>query len=328
MKKQIVLSLACVAGAFSGGAFSAQGEYWEITTKMEMPGMPFAMPAQTMKVCIAKGAEQDPRSSSDKNCEVTDVKTSGNKTSWKVRCNQNGEVMTGSGEASGNADKSEGTIHLNGMSGGTKVDMTQSYVNKRLGGSCDAEEQSKKIMGQVCDTSGYDTQQWIYSTERFVKDTHNTCPGKKEAACNVVRKEAPRDVNAYSALVQIDKNNGGSIAKGCGISMEATTKAICKTLSSSNADVLASYCPAEAKAYRENERRKACEGRSYTAKEDLSKCLVGKEGENRSNDVQAKGNPVAPPAGDSSANTAPPESANPAAALMDGAKKLKGLFGL
>lgn len=333
MKKRLIAGLVCTAAAISVPAWSAQGEYWELSTKMEMSGMPFAMPAQTVKVCIAKGAEQDPRASADKSCEVMDVKSSGNKTSWKVRCNQNGDIMTGVGESSGSADKNEGTIRLSGVSHGTKIDMTQTYSNKRIGGACDTEEQTKKIMAQVCDTSGYDTAQWIYGAERFIRDTGNACPGKKEKACDVARKEPLRDEKAYVALVTADKNNGGLIAKACGINMDTTTKSICKTFNASNADTLGAYCPAEAKVYRENERRKACEGRSYTAKEDLGKCLTGDA-------ASATGKAVLPKAADSAkkstdaaappaeGSTPSPEVVNPAAAIMDSAKKLKGLFGL
>ena len=55
MKYLTIASLTCAVSAFSSLAFGAPGEYWEVITKMEMAGMPFAMPGQTMKVCIAKG---------------------------------------------------------------------------------------------------------------------------------------------------------------------------------------------------------------------------------------------------------------------------------
>lgn len=322
MKTPGTARLVCAVGAWivtalaASPALAAPGEFWEVTSKMDIPGMPFAMPARTARVCIAKGAEKDPKYASDKECVVSDVKNSGNKTSWKVRCNQKGEIMTGVGEMSGNADKSEGTIHLSGTSGGSPIDMTQTYASKRIGGACDPDEQTRKVVAQVCDTSGFDTVQWISSAERFIKDTSNTCPGKKEMACDVIRKEAPHDANAFATFIAADKSSGGAVAKGCRVNVAATTKAICKTFSSSNAAALSGSCPAEAKALRENERRKACEGRSYTAKEDLSKCLAGKPGSGPAEDEAPVANPEKPNLG------------NPAAAVIDGAKALKGLFGL
>jgi hypothetical protein len=208
---------------------------------------------------------------------------------------------------------------LTGMSGGTKIDMTQTYSNRRLGGVCDADEMGKKITAQVCDTTGYETLQWISSAERFIKD-NNTCPGKRELMCDAVRKDVPHDANTFAFFMNTEKANGAMIAKACRINTEATTKAMCKTLNAGNLNALGAYCPAEANDYREDERRRACEGRSYTAKEDLSRCLTGKEGEKTLPQVVENVKQPAQPPADSGV-------ANPAAALIDGAKKLKGLFG-
>jgi hypothetical protein len=43
---------------FSSSLMAAPGD-GEITAKMEMEGTPFAMPAQTSKVCMPKGGESD-----------------------------------------------------------------------------------------------------------------------------------------------------------------------------------------------------------------------------------------------------------------------------
>lgn len=336
MNKSLLATFVCTAGLFCTAAWSAPGEYWEITSKMEMPGMPMAMPATTTKVCIAKGSEKNPPPNKD--CEMTDVRTSGNKTLWKVRCNHNGEIMTGSGEMSGNADKSEGTTRLSGKSGGQNIDMTMAYQSRRIGGSCDSDEMMNKIKGQICDTSKYSTNDWIGNAERFLKD-QTTCPGKKEPMCNAVRKDAVREAGVYQYLATIEKNNGGLIARSCGLDMEATTRAMCKSLPGSKVEAMASYCPAEAKAHRDAARKKACEGRSYTSKGDLSKCLSGASTDNDSaasdQDAapgsQSKGSnkgkaAAAPTAAPTPAPT--PAAPNPADAVLDGAKKLKGLFGL
>jgi hypothetical protein len=324
-----------------------------MTVKMEMPGMPFAMPATTTKICIPKGAERDPKHmNSDKDCVMTDMKQSGNKTSWKMRCNRKGEVMEGAGEMSGTPDNSEGTVRLNGMSDGHKIDMTQTYRNKRLGGSCDTEELANKAKAQIaqsCDAQTKDTVGSIYMSRMLLDE--KTCPGKKQPFCEALRRDSVRDANVYIALVNVEKSADSRVANACGISMDATTKAICKSLNANNVGALTPYCPAEAKAYRENARRKACEGRSYTAKEDLGKCLAGldvnhdeDEGSTQSDDGQpqrkgrARANANAAGAGatgtakpgDDARSTAPaqPSQPNPAQDLLDGAKKLKGLFGL
>lgn len=127
------------AAVWTFSAHAAPGEYWELTTKMDMPGMPMAMPATTMKLCVAKGAERDPRYSADKDCTLSDVKINSNGSSWKVRCVKDGEVMTGIGEMKGDANQWAGTIRMSGVTGGQKFDMTSHLQSKRLGGNCDAK---------------------------------------------------------------------------------------------------------------------------------------------------------------------------------------------
>lgn len=331
-------------------SFAAPGEYWELTSKMDMPGMPMAMPATTMKVCVPIGGERDPKYAADKNCVVSDVVNSGNKTSWKMRCNHDGEIMIGSGEMSGTRDSSEGTMRLSGTSGGKKFDMTNTYKNRRVGGACDTEEQSNKMkaqaqaaQAQACDAGRADLAEKITMGSLLLDE--KTCPGKKQPFCESVRAEAPRDAKIYATLVEFGKNQ---VIQGCGINLTATTQAICKTVNGNNVSTLTRYCPAEAKLYRENARRKACESRSFTAREDLSKCLRGQQGDDVSSQESAdeatemtktKGKPrvtgnttSAAPAQEQIANpvhgeTAPPSTPNPAESLIDGAKKLKGLFG-
>ena len=106
-------------------------ELWEVEAKMDMrisiPGM--AMPAVTNTACLSKGGEYKPEKFlQEKNCEMTDLKVVGNKTSWKVRCS--GQVdMEAQGEVARNADTLSGVIYVttNGMQ------MTQNISGKRIG---------------------------------------------------------------------------------------------------------------------------------------------------------------------------------------------------
>ena len=111
-------------------------ELWEVEAKMDMgisiPGM--AMPAVTNTVCLSKGAEYKPEKFlQEKNCEMTDLKVKGNKTSWKVRCSGQNE-MEAEGEVTRNADTLNGVIYVttNGMQ------MTQNISGKRIG-TCQQE---------------------------------------------------------------------------------------------------------------------------------------------------------------------------------------------
>lgn len=313
---------ACVAlpfAIFAVNSFAAPGEYWEITSKMEMPGMPFAMPATTAKVCIPKGGESDPRNSQSKDskCTFTDIQHSGNTVKYKGTCVSRDTTMNMSGETSHDSNSFHTKMKMSGDSHGRPMNMSMDSSGKRVGGSCDTEEQANKIKGEICDTTRFDAREWISRADFFLNNS--TCPGKKEPLCNAVRKDAPRDADVYELLLTTEKNNGNLIAKTCGLNMEATTKSLCKTVNGHNVGKLSAYCPAEAKAYREVARKKECEGRSYTAHEDLSKCLNGQGGDDNAGEGGSHSN----------AEADKPKSGadNPAKSVLEGAKKLKGLFG-
>src|SRR5512140_3297774 len=103
MKRNLFFCGGLVFAAFSLNAFAVPGEYWEITSQMDMPGMPMAMPAQTSKVCLPKGGESDPNRTQgkDSNCDFTDVNRSGNSVKVKGTCvNGHGDKMNVSGDTS------------------------------------------------------------------------------------------------------------------------------------------------------------------------------------------------------------------------------------
>lgn len=144
MGKTLRFSLALLFCTFASAASAAPGEWWEIDSKTEMPGMPYSIPATTTKVCVAKGAASDPRQTmQDPACKMTDVRTSGNKTTWKMHCVRNGEAMDGSGEFTGTPDNYQGVTRLKGTSGGHPIDMTSSYKGKRVGPACDSVKDNK-----------------------------------------------------------------------------------------------------------------------------------------------------------------------------------------
>jgi hypothetical protein len=341
MRKHAAVSL--VLGCISTLALAAPGEYWEITNKMEMQGM--SMPGMTQKVCLAKGGEKDPRNSGqkDKSCEMTDMKISGNKSSWKMRCDQNGEIITGSGEMSATPDRTEGVTHLSTKNG----DMTMSYVNKRVGGACDTEELMKKYQAQADAAKQASDQQ-----------TAKMCESYKSGL--------GRDVGSYFVL----KDQKSSLAKTCGVDMAVARKTLCKSVDINNshfveqvpgdghsayASPLQSECPGEMKAYMEASRKRLCEGRSFTGKPkvSLADCMKGagdaEEGMEQADPQEPampsaklkKGAKQAPSQADSAKTETAPATNAPGGiaipgmggatvspdAIIDGAKKLKSLFG-
>jgi hypothetical protein len=326
--KKVWLGVATLSlGMLSSSLLAAQGEWWEITGKMEMPGMPFAMPGQTSRVCMPKGGEKDPNYTQGKssNCKMTDVQQSGNTVKYKGTCVTDGETMNMVGETTHDGKSFKSKMKMTGKSGGEPINMTMTSNGKYIGGACDTEEMGRKAkaqldegMAKACDTSKYTASNWIYSANMFL-GPKPTCTGKKEPLCKAVRTEVPRDIEAYTVLEQQEKNAGvPSVAKACNVNMETMRKSLCKAKARSGPlHFLEANCPAEAKAFREVQRkREECEGRGFTSGAKMKKCMGGDwtgDAADEERTGKAKGDD------DSSAVSSD--------SVLEGAKKLKGLFG-
>ena len=322
MHKFLSAAMILVAWVFPSQVLAAPGEYWEVTTKMDMPGMPFAMPATTQKVCVAKGGEKDPRKSSkNKDCQMSDVKISGNKTSWKFSCKENGGTMTGSGEQTTSAGSFKGKMHISSEDG----DMTQTYSGKRVGGSCDSGAQAREVkkqadqmMAQTCDTDGRSISDLVGMADIFLAK-NSICADKRDTVCRAIRSGVNKDAEGYVTLVEHDKQRMpgyANVSKACGVNMNVATRSICKTINDESIDRLSPYCPKEAKAWREAARKRECDSLKFASKDEKAACLAGRSyttGHAANSQNASSGKSVIPD--------------NPAGAAIEGAKKLKGLFG-
>ena len=130
--KKLFLGLALSGVVISASVWAAgSDELWEIKTRMNL-GM--KVQAVTNKVCLPKGGVYMPeKSPQDNNCEMTDVKVTGNKTNWKMHCT--GENATETvGEVTRTADVIKGTIQMTMKDG----KLNQIISGKRVG-TCQAK---------------------------------------------------------------------------------------------------------------------------------------------------------------------------------------------
>jgi hypothetical protein len=130
MKTLIALAalLLPVAALAAGGM---QPGNYEFTTKMEMPGMPFAMPPMTAQRCLKKedldkNDQYRTDNSGSGDCEVKNLKQSGGKTTFDLACKD------------GTTGKAEYTVTDTGMTGKTVLTregtpMTMNMSAKRTG---------------------------------------------------------------------------------------------------------------------------------------------------------------------------------------------------
>ena len=116
---------------------AATGNRYRVTTKMEMVGMPMAMPAHTNEVCGPKSSSSQSMVPHQDNCQVLDFTIAGNKASFRMVCTGRG-AMTGTGEFE--------LLGADGYRGKITVDvqgqqMIMSFDGKRIG-DCDYAAES------------------------------------------------------------------------------------------------------------------------------------------------------------------------------------------
>lgn len=128
----IGITMTCLKVQASGPPM--QEGRWEISTEVEMPGMPEDMAMQSFKhtECLT-GDNFVPRNSkgsgSGGECEINDVRISGNTVSWTMQCDTGQGTMNGEGSITYNGDTFEGTMKTV-MSG---MEINQYLQGRRIG---------------------------------------------------------------------------------------------------------------------------------------------------------------------------------------------------
>ena len=130
----LLLLILLPVPVFAAGGM--QPGLWEVTTRMEMTGMPIQMPAQTVRHCytredVEKGERTVPRSD-DKDCKIKDYKLRGNTASWSIVCTgQN--AMSGTGTMTVNPTSFSGKSTFKMRGNGDAIDAVSHMSGKRIG---------------------------------------------------------------------------------------------------------------------------------------------------------------------------------------------------
>jgi len=110
----------------------ATDDLWEVTMKMEMPGMPMAMAPQVHRMCVAKAHKDEDMIPRRGNCRVTDSRRTGNKVAYRMSCTGD-EPMEVTGETTYGSDGYDGRMRMTTTSGGQAMEMMQTYSGRRVG---------------------------------------------------------------------------------------------------------------------------------------------------------------------------------------------------
>jgi hypothetical protein len=351
MKKLLLLlTMLAAVGLHAAGP----DEQWEMTSSMEMPGM--KMPATKTTFCMAKGGDYNPDKGPDKNCTISDMKSSGNTSRWKMVCTGK-NAMEGSGEMTRTPDTMNQTVKMT-MGGQT---MTMVGVGKRIG-SCDAAADKKKMQDQVAGDISKMCAAQLESTYKSgghegkmpeMWSRPQQCASSKATLCEKARGHV---VNGSYAEYTTYANSKGWVAAECGINVEARRVELCKkAVTEKQNPFIKERCPVEAKVFADD-YAKNCQGfgRDYTAdlaRPNAKQCTAlrfwavkpvkgaaGNSGTGKSAtgtvplERQAQEAPAAKPAKaaadkqTTAEKQAANKSDNPGAALLDSVKGLKDKF--
>ena len=257
-------------GAVSVAAL-AEGtdELWEVTMKMEMAGMP-AMPPQTSQVCKKKG-DRDPSKTAgkdrDSDCKMTDIKQSGNKSSWKMVCTKP-EPMTGPGEVTYTGDTYQGTMKMNSGD----MAMTQVISGKKLG-TCTYEDpgkkveamqaQSKAMIAKECDKQIEDLKPMMIFGGASLPEESLMCKDRKADFCARAGKlgQQMRDPAGFTETNRKYPEWRDAV-KHCGTDPATLSAPVCKAaVDKKDWPFVADNCPVEGRAI----ALQNCVGMDYTA---------------------------------------------------------------
>lgn len=131
----LVLALFAFAPAVAGAAPNMQDGEWEITTKMDMKGMPaFMSRPMTYKQCITQKDAVPQKREPNKDCKMVSQKIVGNTVSWVMVCKDKDGTMESSGKITYRKDRFDGTMKatMSGKESGN-MDMNYKMTGKRIG---------------------------------------------------------------------------------------------------------------------------------------------------------------------------------------------------
>ena len=122
--------LLLAALAVAAPVAAQQGELWEVSSKMEMPGMPMAMPGQTRRVCVGKNHKDADFVPQQGDCRMVDGTRTGNKFTYKMDCTGK-EPSSVDGAITFGSDAYDGRMRITMKQTGDAMDMT--FAGKRVG---------------------------------------------------------------------------------------------------------------------------------------------------------------------------------------------------
>lgn len=355
MKATGIIAAIALACAPSVSLAAGTDDLWEVTTQMNMPGMPPGMGGNTSQQCFEKDMRKNvTKGKGAQECTVTDSKESGNKLTITMSCKNNRSAVM---EYVFNPGRTEykGTMRM--KDGGRDIVMNTSG---RKIGTCDAQQVRSEREGQIAamkaqadaaraqgdqakkqatDAQIAECNKAVETMDMGKLGMYGRCYRKSDDSCNSMMssygKMYPEVQSACNAKVaeyckRYQTQDGFAKARGdknaaemCGLSVDKVKAALCPgALKAESLDFLGRYCPNEAKPL----AQKHCTGRDYTSRDGGKYAVLCS-----SYALESTESPQRPAGGGQSATRAPAQKSPASGAVQQGVdqgiNKLKGLFG-
>ncbi|ATX81035.1 Protein of unknown function (DUF3617) [Mariprofundus ferrinatatus] len=127
----LTLLVCFSATACSDDQLLEEGE-WEMTSQMEMRGMPEGMPAMPPVIyrqCLTNEMMVPTQEQGNKSCETVEQTVSGNTVTWHMRCSSQGVPSEMNGSSTYTGDSMQGSMQITTQG----MEITSRITGKRLG---------------------------------------------------------------------------------------------------------------------------------------------------------------------------------------------------
>lgn len=130
-----LLAAVLCAGAMAEPS-NMQPGLWEITTEMDMPGMPVQIPPQTTRHCYTAADLAEARNTvpqgAEEHCKMTEYQVDGNTATWTMECTGD-TPMRATGSMTSSADRYSGEMQSVMQGPGGNMQMTTRWRGRRIG---------------------------------------------------------------------------------------------------------------------------------------------------------------------------------------------------
>ena len=271
------------------------GELWEISTQMNIPGMPAGMGGQTQRVC--QGDDPERRAAADKDqkdCKVTDKKQTATRLTATIVCKQgtmtidqqyNAARTEFKGTMKMTSKDGDFTINTNGRKVGAcnvqqankerdeKIDAMKKQQAAAIAQGAAAQKQYADSQIKQCATAldsmsyaGFGMYGQCYSKKNDANcktslDASDRMSPEINKSCNARVGEFCKRFQTQEGFLKAKADENA--AQMCGVTTASIKAAQCpKAAQGGSLAFLGAYCPVEAKPIAQEH----CAGRDYTSK--------------------------------------------------------------